>query len=74
MPQDNTDPFRGMQLTHHGESRIKHCVKYDLQGYSRLVTVQTQGYCALLYCGTHDDCDSWIESHAGLELVERVGP
>jgi hypothetical protein len=63
------DPFRGIRLTKHGESRIKHCVKYDLQAFSRLVTVQTDGYCILLYCGDHDDCDRWIEEHRGLDFV-----
>jgi hypothetical protein len=65
----STDPFVGLRLTKWGESRIQQCVKYDLTGYCRLVTVQTGDYCVLLYCGDHEDCDRWIESHRGLEPV-----
>ena len=39
------DPFRGLRLTKYGESRIRNCVKYDLNGFSRLVTIQSHGYC-----------------------------
>lgn len=63
------EPFRGMRLTKNGESRIRHCRKYDLNAFTRLVTIQTEGYCILLYCGDHDDCDRWIERHRGLEPV-----
>lgn len=67
--EDSVDPFRGMRLTKHGESRIRHCFKYDLVGYSRLITVQSDGYCILLYCGDHDDCDRWLTEHRGLDFV-----
>jgi hypothetical protein len=66
---DVGDPFRGMRRTKHGESRIRHCAKYDLQKFSRLVTVQTDGYCILLYCADHEDCERWIEEHRGLDFV-----
>ena len=61
--------FRGMSLTHSGETRICHCVKYDLVGHCRLVTVQTDGYCIFLYCGDHDDSQRWIEEHRGMDFV-----
>ena len=32
----------GLTPTHHGENRIKHCVKYDLTGACRLITVSAQ--------------------------------
>ena len=45
------DDFKGDQevlsrlpVTHHGESRIKKAVKYDLTGACRLVTVQDTGF------------------------------
>lgn len=63
------DPFRGMRLTKRGESRIRHGVKYDLNGFSRLITVQTAGYCILLYCGDHEDCERWLNDRRGLEFV-----
>jgi hypothetical protein len=63
------DPFRGMRLTKHGESRIKHGMKYDLDRFSRLITVQTDGCCILLYCGDHEDCERWLNERRGLEFV-----
>jgi superfamily I DNA/RNA helicase len=63
------DPFDGMPTTNHGESRLKHCVKYDLQYACRLVTVQTNGCRILLYVGSHDDTDRWLDSHKGLAFV-----
>ncbi len=30
------------KLTNHGESRIKHCFKYDLPGACRLVTIENE--------------------------------
>ena len=29
---EDSDPFQGLSLTDHGESRIKHCLKYELGG------------------------------------------
>lgn len=66
------EALRGMRPTKHGESRIPHCVKYDLTDFCRLVTVQTNGYCILLFCGDHEAADNWIENHRG--LVPVVGP
>jgi hypothetical protein len=68
-PSVTNDPFHGLNRTRHGETRIKHCVKYDLQAFSRLITVQTDGYCMLLYAGSHDDCDHWLDGHRGFEPV-----
>ena len=68
------DPFKNLPTTNHGESRIKGCVKYDLTGRCRLVTVQKDGRCVFLYAGTHDDCEKWINGHRGLDLaVEKDG-
>lgn len=61
------DPFKGFRPTKHGEKRIKNCRKYDLTGYSRLVTVVKDGFCFLLYAGTHNDCEKWIEKNRGLD-------
>lgn len=63
------DPFRGMRRTKQGESRIDNVAKYDLQRFSRLVTVQADGYCILLYCGDHEECDRWIAEHRGLAFL-----
>lgn len=66
---DAAGVFHGVPLTNHGESRIKHCLKYDLNGFCRLITVQTDGYCVFLYCGDHDSCDRWLDEHRGHHLL-----
>ncbi len=63
------DPFHGIPVTKHGETRVDHAVKYDLQGDSRLVTVQTNGFCVFLYCGDHNATDKWLESNRGITPV-----
>ena len=65
------DALPDLKPTNHGETRIDHCVKYDLTSGSRLVTVQTDGYCVLLFCGTHSDCDEWLARHRGLKPTVR---
>lgn len=57
--------FTGLVTTNHGESRLQHCIKYDLRGSCRLITVQHNDICLLLYTGTHDDCDEWLEGNKG---------
>ena len=42
------------QVTNHGESRIKHCIKHDLPGACRLVTVQNEGVIYILFVGDHE--------------------
>ena len=63
------DPFLGIKLTKHGESRIPHCLKYDLEEFCRLVTIQDNGCCAFLFVGKHTDCDRWIEKNRGFRLT-----
>lgn len=54
------------KITHKGESRIKSCVKYELgSGAFRLVTVHSNHCIYILYVGSHDDADQWIERHRG---------
>jgi superfamily I DNA/RNA helicase len=54
------------KITNHGENRIKSCVKYDLgAGAFRLVTVHSNHCIYILYVGSHDDADQWIERHRG---------
>jgi hypothetical protein len=57
------------KLTRHGESRIPHCIKYDLSGGHRLVTVQHDETIFFLTVGKHDDCDRWIEANKGFRAV-----
>ena len=57
----NSDPFAGLKLTKWGENRIKHCVKYDLSDYDRLITIKNNGICAICFVGKHDDSENWLE-------------
>lgn len=59
------EPFIGVATTKHGESRIKHCRKYDLTGACRLVTVVNDDVCFMLFAGTHDETDEWLNRHQG---------
>jgi hypothetical protein len=62
---DREDPFVGLSVTNNGETRVKHCVKYDLGDGWRLVTQQTEKTCTFLFAGDHDDTDRWLDSHRG---------
>lgn len=57
-------------LTRHGENRIDHCVKYDISNDAhRLVTVQSDNYIYLLFVGSHDECDRWLDRNRGLTIT-----
>lgn len=56
-----------LPTTNHGENRIPHCVKYDLGSGYRLVTVEHQGQRFLLFAGTHEETDAWIDRHDGIK-------
>jgi superfamily I DNA/RNA helicase len=68
---DNWDRGQESALprTHHGESRIKHVVKYDLRGYYRLVTTEHAGVRALVWIGTHKEVDEWLKNNKGRDFV-----
>ena len=58
------------KLTNHGESRIDHCVKYDISNDAhRLVTVHSKNCVYLLFVGTHEEVDRWLERNRGLEVT-----
>ena len=62
-------PFRGIPQTTHGESRVKNCVKFDLSGFARLVTVTEKNLVCLRYLGNHEDVDKWLDRNRGLTLT-----
>lgn len=62
------DPLAGWQVTHKGESRIPKCVKYDITARARLVTVQNERACILLYAGNHEDVERWLKRHRGVRF------
>lgn len=58
-----------LQLTHFGESRIPHVVKYDLPGRFRLVSYEHAGKRILLYVGNHEEAEHWLENHRGFDFT-----
>lgn len=57
------------RLTDHGESRIRHAVKYKLTDNYRLVTIQTGGVCVFLFAGKHEEADHWLNQNSRLEIA-----
>ncbi len=53
-------------VTKHGELRIKGVMKYDLGGGYRLVAYRHGPCFYLLFIGSHDDCNRWIENNREL--------
>lgn len=66
---EENDPFKGMNLTHKGESRIKKCIKYDLNNFARLITIQDNGIIVFCFVGDHKDCDKWLDRNKGSTLI-----
>lgn len=66
---EDSDPMQGLSLTDHGESRIKHCLKYELGGGCRLVTICDNGIHVLCFVGKHEDTDAWLDKNRGLSLT-----
>lgn len=62
---DDRDPFVGLSVTNHGESRIENAVKYDLGDAWRLVTQQTEKSCTFVFVGDHEDAEKWLDRHKG---------
>lgn len=60
--------------TKNGEYRIKHCVKYDLGGGYRLITVRLGDRLYLPFIGSHDEVDQWLDRQGcpDFEPVESV--
>lgn len=63
--------FEGLNVTNHGESRIKNCVKYDLTNYVRLVTAFSNNICIFLFTGDHNAVDDWLNKNKGLDFIAR---
>jgi hypothetical protein len=60
-------------VTKHGELRIRGCIKYDLGSGYRLLTFKQGRDLFVLYVGSHDECDRWIENNRDLspEIIQR---
>lgn len=49
--------------TRKGEQRIKNCVKYNMGGGYRLVTVMVDNHLFVTSFGSHDEIDIWFDRH-----------
>lgn len=49
--------------TRKGEQRIKNCVKYNMGGGYRLVTVMVDNHLFVAFFGSHDETDLWFDRH-----------
>lgn len=67
------DPFAGLSVTNHGETRIPKCVKYNLGDGWRLVTVKDSRICGFIFMGDHDDVNRFLEQHSGTRFGIRDG-
>lgn len=67
---DFKDVF-SVATTHHGESRIPHCTKYDLTGRARLVTVCSNDICMFLFTGDHNCVDDWLDKNKGMDFIAK---
>jgi hypothetical protein len=67
------NPLAGLSTTNHGETRVKNAVKYDLNGYCRLITIQKDNTCLIKYLGDHDECESWLNGQKGLNVGINEG-
>ncbi len=61
-------PDENRMVTNNGEYRIRKCVKYDLGGGYRLITIWRGEHVFVSYIGTHDECDRWIENNRRLQI------
>lgn len=72
--KSGTKALDELPKTNHGEGRIKHCVKYDLGGGYRLVTVQTEKMLGFCFAGDHEATEKWLDGHRGLLVAKnRIG-
>jgi mRNA-degrading endonuclease YafQ of YafQ-DinJ toxin-antitoxin module len=61
------------KLTGNGEARLEKAVKFDLGSGYRLVSVRCGDALLMLYAGSHDDCDRWLERNRGVSFgVEEM--
>lgn len=58
----NHEKVKGKR-TKKGENRLKSCVKYDLGGGYRLVTVMNGDDLFITFFGSHDETDTWFDRH-----------
>lgn len=62
-------PLAGLKLTKKGETRLDKCMKYDLPGACRLVTVQDKGKIILVFAGDHAQEEKWLDANRGKKIA-----
>lgn len=67
---DFKDVF-SVAMTHNGETRIPYCIKYDLPGRARLVTMVNNGICMFLYSGDHEAVDAWLDKNKNIDFISK---
>lgn len=58
-----------IKRTRKGEQRIKNCVKYDMGGGYRLVTIMVDDYLFVTFLGSHDETDLWFDRHKNDDFI-----
>lgn len=59
--------------TKNGEARIDRCRKFYIGRRYRLVCIKHGAQVLLLYAGTHDECDRWLDNNRGTSFeLEKV--
>lgn len=61
-----------LPLTHYGENRIPHCLKYNLSNNCRLITILHQDTRIFLFSGTHDACDKWLDKNQSHDFFTTI--
>lgn len=54
-------------LSHYGELRLKDCIKYRLGNGYRLVMLLKKQALFVLFIGSHDQCNQWLETNRGAD-------
>ncbi len=61
-------PSLAGKLTKSGDARMKKCLKYDLGKGYRLICVKERKTMYVLYTGSHDSCDTWLDKHRNFKI------
>lgn len=65
---NGTKPALAGKLTKSGDARMKKCLKYDLGKGYRLICVKERKSMYVLYTGSHDSCDTWLDKHRNFKI------
>ncbi|SLM31362.1 conserved hypothetical protein [Desulfamplus magnetovallimortis] len=63
-----TKPVHAGKLSRNGDARIKKCLKYDLGKGYRMICVKERKAVYVLYTGSHDSCDTWLDKNRNLKI------